>query len=114
MKSKDLNGHDEYEFSIPSFSLDYPQIQEVLMKFGIQDLHEVGKLHTYRYLIELQTAELCLDTNTYNGITDYEVEYELKDPHINTFDEFISILKIANITYIPNPNSKIKRCLETR
>lgn len=114
LKSKVAEGHDEYEFYIPSFNVDEPKIQKILRIFDIHGLQEVGKLHTLRYFIDLKTAELCLDINTYNGITDYEIEYELKDPQINTFDEFMAILKSANIPYIPNPNSKIKRCLETR
>ena len=76
--------------------------------------NEIGKLTTKRftYVIPNQ-AELCFDINEYYGITDYEIEYEVTNPH-NHLEAFINILKQANIQFIPNPISKVKRCLQAK
>ncbi|MEF9967519.1 MAG: DJ-1/PfpI family protein [Longicatena sp.] len=114
LKIKQSNGHQEIEFPISRFDINEPLIQECFVKYDIVNPRCVGELHTYRHLVQLSHAELCIDKNEYNGITDYEVEYELKDSTINTFDEFMSILDNAHITYQPNKRTKIQRCLETR
>lgn len=114
LKIKEVRGNEEIEFEIPSFSLDYPPIQNVLHTYHIPPVEPVGVLVTTRHLVKLENAELCMDINEYNGIIDYEVEYELLNPNHDTLDEFKEILKSANISYIPNKRSKIQRCLETR
>ena len=42
-------------------------------------------------------AELCFDINSYNGITDYEIEYEVKKDH-DYKKAFKAILKQAGIS----------------
>ena len=37
---------------------------------------EIGRGHTLRYIHRTDDAEICFDKNHYNGITDYEIEYE--------------------------------------
>lgn len=114
LKIREVRGNEEIEFEIPSFSLDYPPVQNILHKYHIPPIQEAGVLVTTRHFVKLQNAELCMDENEYNGNIDYEIEYELTNPDVDTLEEFIKILHEANIHYIPNKKSKIQRCLETR
>ena len=76
--------------------------------------YEIGQLTTERYTHIIQNkAELCFDINTYYGITDYEIEYEVTHPH-NHLEDFLAILQQANITFKENPISKVKRCLQQK
>ncbi len=111
VKQEKNDGNLEIEFPIPSYSLNHPEIQEVFKKYSIHSLKEVGVLTTTRHLIEFNSAVLCLDKSTYNGHTDFEVEYELKDPDDNTLDLFLELLKLFNISYVENTCSKCERCL---
>ena len=74
---------------------------------------ELGKCVTYRAVVELEKAELCFDINEYNGITDYEIEYEQTAEH-DGISEFNKILSQVNLRYEKNCASKIKRTLHTR
>lgn len=114
LKVKQDKGHEEIEFDVPTNDIELPIIQDVLRKYNIENLLPMGFLFTRRHLVELEHAELCIDYNEYNDQIDYEVEYELKDPSIDTFDEFLSILNSANIPYVPNKRTKIQRCFESR
>lgn len=73
---------------------------------------ELGELITTRRLVELPDAELCLDENRYNGKTDYEIEYELKNEKTN-LDDFIALLKEVGIRYRPNSLSKYQRTVRS-
>lgn len=113
LKKREERGNEEIEFPVPCLSLDSPAIQNILHPYHIQNLEVAGILVTTRHLVEFEHAELCLDINEYNNHIDYEIEYELKDADVDTFDEFSEILNQANIPYIPNKRSKIQRCIET-
>ena len=69
-------------------------------------------LTTHRYDIILKEGTLSLDINTYNNITDYEIEFEVSDEKTG-YDKFLSIIKPYNLTYIKNNKSKIKRALDS-
>ena len=68
----------------------------------------LGDMTTYRAIYDNGLAELCFDINLYNGIIDYEIEYELKKEH-DYYNEFIKILSKANIDYVASYGSKYKR-----
>ena len=70
-------------------------------------------LTTHRYDILLEVGTLSLDINTYNGITDYEIEYEQTCDH-DGITEFNKILSQVGLTYFRNCPSKIKRTLDTK
>ncbi len=71
-----------------------------------------GDLLTKRAVYDNGLAELCFDINEYNGIVDYEIEYEEKQSH-DILTAFKEILAQAGIEYVPSWASKYKRCLAT-
>ena len=97
-----------------SFENDH-EIMDILSKRNLVGPYtKIGELTTERYMVIINNqAELCFDINHYNGITDYEIEYEVIQPH-NHQETFLNILASANITYQPNPISKVKRCIDTK
>ena len=86
-----------------------------LSQLGVNSalIHQ-GTLQTVRTSIHLKHGLLCLDENTYNGITDYELEYEVEDDEEKGFVEFKTLLTKINLVYTSNCDSKIKRCLSTQ
>lgn len=68
----------------------------------------IGQCHTIREMVVDELGELCFDTNTYRGITDYEIEYEVKGDFETSFHRFMRILSLENIEYVPS-SSKMKR-----
>ena len=100
-----------WEYEKAAETLEDPEILELLANYDIYPpFIRQAELLTVRRLVELPTAELCLDENHYYGITDYEIEYELKYPHDGLAD-FLLILKKADITYRANRLSKHQRAL---
>ena len=71
-----------------------------------------GEMTTYRRLVELPAADLCLDENHYNGLIDYEIEYELREA-TGDLAAFVALLKNADIEYQANPLSKYRRFLRS-
>lgn len=69
-------------------------------------------LQTHRYDIQLDEGILSLDISTYNGITDYELEYEVDDEK-NGFERFLSIIHQYHLEYKGNCKSKTQRVLDT-
>lgn len=80
--------------------------------FDINLIQNEVTLTTKRHDIILNEGVLSLDINTYNGITDYEIEFEVNDEK-QGFEKFLNIIKPYNIEYISNNKSKIKRALDS-
>ncbi len=75
------------------------------------EVKKIGELKTYRARKEFLNGTIFLDKSQYNGITDYELEYEANS--LDTIDEdFKKILIIFNIPY-QKSISKFKRCMLT-
>ncbi len=92
---------------------DDPEIIRLLDMMGVRKPYAVfGELITYRAVIETDLAELCFDVNFYNGITDYEIEYEIKSDH-DYHEAFRKILNDAGVKYKLSTKSKYKRCLKS-
>ena len=92
---------------------DDPEIREVLAGFEIFPPYKViGELDTERAVYDTGKAELCFDINNYNGITDYEIEYEIYKDH-KYKKAFNKIMSEAEISYDLNKVSKYKRCVNT-
>ena len=68
-------------------------------------------LKTYRAKIEYKDGILFLDKSEYNGIIDYEIEYEANNIDFNE-SHFKEILKELKIDY-KKSYSKYKRCIES-
>lgn len=71
----------------------------------------VGSLKTYRFKFQYKSGFIFLDKSEYNGITDYEIEFESSDNEIGKKD-FLEFLNEYNIPYNKS-YSKFKRCMET-
>jgi 4-methyl-5(b-hydroxyethyl)-thiazole monophosphate biosynthesis len=110
LKYLNKNGDlEEYERELSKFDINDPSLKDIYDKFGIGTLFQIGKLNTQRYQIDDQFGSLCMDKSNYNGITDYEIEYELFNHRSDRLGRFKNILSKANIEYIPNTISKIVR-----
>lgn len=104
----------EYEKVFEGNLEDDPEIVEVLNKFNVKHPYTLfGELITQRAIYFDGLAELCFDINHYNGLTDYELEYEVKAPHDHQ-KTFLDILAKAGIKYQKSWGSKYKRCLKTK
>lgn len=73
----------------------------------IKDFQYYGCLTTERWETTYKEALLVLDRSEYNGITDYELELEVKDRNtgILLFDE---LLREYNIEKKPSPNKIVR------
>ena len=116
LKEKNDGYVQEYEKYTNSLQLESDNdILDILKQRNLlPPYNTIGELTTERFMYILPNqAELCFDINHYYGITDYEIEYEVTHPH-NHEEAFLEILSKANLTYKPNPISKVKRCIETK
>ena len=113
LKNKTPEGTMEYEKEITGAPEDDEDVVKTVAKFGITPPYEVlGQLITYRAMYVNELAELCFDINLYNGILDYEIEYEVKKEH-DHLKAFKKILKKAGIKYVANKESKYRRFANT-
>ncbi|MBR0137197.1 MAG: CYTH domain-containing protein [Erysipelotrichaceae bacterium] len=93
---------------------DDPEILSKLEEFGVSldDCYPLGQLVTERAIVLSDEAELCFDINHYNGLIDFEIEYEVRSEH-DEKKAFRKILKAAGIRYKSNPLSKYKRFVQS-
>lgn len=116
LKKHSTEGLLEFECEVPENTIkvfDSNDIQKLLLSYDIQGpFHELTSLTTYRAVYDNGYAEICFDKNQYNGITDYEIEYEYKKDH-DGICMFQEILDIVNIKYESNCISKIQRALNS-
>lgn len=86
------------------------EIFQILSTYGIKitDLDMTHYLKTERYDIETSEGVISLDKNEYNGIIDYELEYEVDDP-INGKQAFLDLISNYQLSYESNCPTKIKR-----
>ena len=104
----------EYEKVFSGNFFDDPEIRQTLEAFAIRAPYQpLGSLTTDRAVYDNGQAKLCFDINSYNGITDYEIEYEVKKDHDHE-KAFRQILEKENISYRKSWGSKYRRCLETK
>lgn len=103
----------EYEKYVEGKLEDDKEIMEQLASRNeFPPFELLGTLTTHRALIDTGKAELCFDINDYNGIRDYEIEYEVTKEH-DHINEFKKILAKANISYESNTLSKYKRFVQS-
>ncbi|MGI6510529.1 MAG: CYTH domain-containing protein [Erysipelotrichaceae bacterium] len=114
LKENSGNQIMEYEKEFTGFFYEDNEISSTLQKFNIlPPFLLIGELITYRAIVENDLAQLCFDINCYNGLIDYEIEYEMKKDHegLNMFKE---ILSKADIEFMPSYASKYVRCISTK
>jgi len=109
-------GKNEFTFEHidPQTVFTRPDVLAFLSELKVQSplIHQ-GTLQTLRTTVPLKHGLLCLDKSTYNGITDYELEYEVDGDAKKGFDEFNTLCVEMDLVYTVNCASKIKRCLST-
>lgn len=114
LKQRHQDGAQEFECEVNENSLKAFDSEELRSLFA--SLHidhaiiELTTLTTYRALIPLPDGELCFDYNEYNGICDFELEYEFLHDH-DGLTVFNDILKPVNLRYKKNCMAKIQRAL---
>lgn len=102
----------EYEREIGTSDIHKLSTEERKMIDDHIHIHEelipTMKTVTERSIKEFPHAELCLDKTEFDGVTDYELEYEYLDSHdgIKVFNE---ILQPLGLTFEKNCPSKLAR-----
>lgn len=95
------------EFDATVFRRD--EFRRLFEEVGVSEsLVVVGIAKTVRSTVDEPLGELCFDQNTYRGITDYELEFEVKGDPVAGYRRFMEILELENIPYIPSI-SKMQR-----
>lgn len=116
MKSNSEEGLLEFECPVNQNDvsvLQNTEIQNLLHSYGIQGpFTMLTNLTTFRGVVQFDCAELCFDRNLYNGLEDFEIEYEYKKDH-DGLSNFEKIIKAADLVYKSNCDSKIKRALDS-
>ncbi len=117
LKQKQESGLHEYELEVPNATtatFDIPEVNKLLASKQIEKpLYVRGQLTTYRTEVPFNHGVLCLDKNEYNGIVDYELEFEItKDAKLG-YQEFLDFIKIYQLSYTSNCISKTQRCLQS-
>lgn len=113
-----LKADDLYEFECvvdrnDNSVFDEPEIKKLLDEYHIiGPFQQITSLTTFRAMLCNELAEICFDENHYNGIVDYEIEYEYKCDH-DGLSIFQKILNPIGITYKENCPSKIKRAFDS-
>jgi len=114
LKHLNDNGElEEFEKSLDSLNINDQSLDDIYRKFEIKDLKQIGTLHTIRHQIDDQYGSLCMDISKYNGLTDYEIEYELFNNKDDRLGRFKNIISKADIEYVPNHITKIARMKNT-
>ncbi len=69
-------------------------------------------LTTTRNEINTEYGLICIDYNQYNGLEDYELEYEITNYTLGK-QYFLDFIKKYNLTYNTNCSSKITRLIKS-
>lgn len=117
LKSPSEQGLLEHEIAVQKNNpevFNTPEIKALLNDLGVNDeVIAIAQCSTNRAVLLTDHAEICFDVNQYNGITDYEIEYE----YINDHDGkplFNELLSRIGMTYTVNCKSKIARAMESK
>jgi uncharacterized protein YjbK len=83
-----------------------------MFAFQTNELSIITHLSTERYETTFEGRHVCLDKNSYHGITDYEVESE--ESSLKRAAETLQLLcEKAKIDYKANQTSKYARAIKT-
>lgn len=80
--------------------------------FNIDIIKQAYSLTTIRRDVPFDSGMLSLDENHYNGLTDYELEFEVSD-EIKGLEDFHKLCEHYHLDYKGNCMSKIARVLST-
>ena len=83
-----------------------------LLDLGKYQLQKQGELRTIRNSKPYLDGEIFLDENHYQGIIDYEIEYEVQTSLERAQEQLKELFRRIGITDYKVSISKYKRCLE--
>lgn len=111
LKTPAALGLNEFECSIESHNIRDAKIVDFFEKSDIYaPLIPIGVTKTYRRKYSDEYGEWCLDENDFDGLIDYEIEYELSGNREQAEARFISLLKSCDIDY-QQAKTKFERML---
>lgn len=103
---------DEYEKLIDVLPYEIPEteIKQIWKEYSFGNIFLLGFLITERKVKQVKDVEIALDRNSYNGITDYEIEFEYKEDKESVLD----LVKIMNLdNNIQTGDGKYNRFIST-
>lgn len=83
-----------------------------MLGFAVDNLYIITSLSTIRSDIKYRDGLLSLDKNTYNGKTDYEIEFEYNS-EIGARNILKQLFNELKVRYQDNKLSKVKRAYKT-
>jgi len=91
-------------------------IKEKLRSIDVipSDINFVATLTTYRRSLKYLDGELFFDESHYNGIIDYEIEYEVNDTIESANAKLIALFKEVGIANYSKSDSKMRRAILTK
>lgn len=112
------------EMNYPLSSFDYtnhaltqfPEIRQILeqKKVALSAIKFQATLATMRATIPYLGGELFFDISTYDGISDYEIEYEVNTSIDEAHEKLASLLHLLEIEDYQPSCPKAKRCLQKK
>jgi uncharacterized protein YjbK len=113
-KIESNDGLREIEFPLDNNDINNQKIVEFASKYTDNvTLIETGSTLTYRYVLDDEFGQWCLDFNVFKFSSDVELEYELHDNITDKKDHFLEKLKSWGIPYQPC-SSKFIRMLNDK
>lgn len=95
-------GLREVEFDLDDTRIDNPKILEFVKEYTDNTkMLEIGSTITYRYVLDDEFGQWCLDFNVFKYTSDVELEYELKDGLFDKKEHFLGFLKKWDIPFDP-------------
>lgn len=112
-QSEGIRLSKEYEkkMDIISNTISEEELRDVWENYVFGDVQLIGFLITERKIIEKDGVEIDIDKNIYEGITDYEVEFEFNNDN-TTLDKIIKDIGLADKLYLGE--SKFERFKRVR
>ncbi|MDP2814426.1 MAG: CYTH domain-containing protein [Erysipelotrichaceae bacterium] len=111
LKTPGDGGHNEFECSLEEHDIHDPVILDFFAKSNIHPpLYTLGNTTTHRRKFVDEYGEWCLDYNEFDGIFDYEIEYELFKYQPEAQQRFTEVLKSCKVEYT-QAKTKFERML---
>lgn len=108
------DGLREIEFPLENNAFNNLKIIDFVTNYTDNvSMIEIGTTLTYRYILDDEFGQWCLDFNVFKFSSDVELEYELFEGITNKKDHFLERLESWGIPYQPCP-SKFIRMLNDR
>jgi uncharacterized protein YjbK len=111
LKTPGNGGHNEFECILEKHNIHDPVVVDFFAQSNIfPPLLALGTTTTHRRKFVDEYGEWCLDYNEFDGLFDYEVEYELFEYNIKAEQRFAEVLKSCKVEY-KQAKTKFERML---